>query len=228
MNISAWIAAGFLSLVSTQSLACSCSAEVGVLSPEEEKQAWLERVASACTVVVLALITSVSAREAIGDDAGEKAVLEVREIFKGTPPHTITVKTGWCNNVALKTNEERVFFIVSEGRVRPCSDYRHVMSDEEVGMRLRASAHLHGPVETPIGYTSVRDALNALRGKPSVRFSVQQDGWTIAEDVDVPEIWMFCRQVTPPIRRSSKDRKSCARPAKRFAIVTFHKRSEES
>jgi len=137
MKTFALFAAGILSLGPAQSLACSCTTVVVDTSPDRDKQQWLERMAEGSETVVLARITYVAPYSDGAGNVGQYGVLEVREIFKGSPPHTIEVTTGWCVNLVLNVEEERVFFIVPGGRVQGCSEYRHAMTDEEVAMRFR-------------------------------------------------------------------------------------------
>jgi hypothetical protein len=131
------LTAGALALGSAQALACSCSTVVVDTSPEQEKQEWLEDMAAGSDAVVRARVTYVAPYSDGGGNVGQYGVLEVREILKGRPPPTIEVTTGWCSNFVLEVQEERVFFVQADGRIRGCSEYRHAMSDEEVSMRLR-------------------------------------------------------------------------------------------
>lgn len=137
MKIYLLLAAGALALGSAQSLACSCSTVVVDTSPEQEKQEWLEHMVAGSETVVLARVTYVAPYSDGGENVGQYSVLEVREIFKGSPPATIEVTTGWCSDFGLEVQEERVFFVATDGRIRACSEYRHAMSDEEVAMRLK-------------------------------------------------------------------------------------------
>jgi hypothetical protein len=49
-----------------------------------------------------------------------------------------------------------------------------------------------------IEYSTLEEALNALRAKPGVTFK-DQDGWLVANDSDAIVIWLFTPQVTPRI-----------------------------
>ena len=137
MKIYLPIAAGALALGSAQAIACSCSTVIVKTSPEQEKQEWLEHMAGWSDTVVLARVTYVAPYSDGAENDGQYGVLEVLEGFKGRPPAMIEVTTGWCSNFELKVQEERVFFVAANGRVRMCSEYRHAMSDEDVSMRLR-------------------------------------------------------------------------------------------
>ena len=137
--VNTWLipAAATLALGSAQSFACSCSTVVVDRSPDQEKQEWLESMALGSETVVLARVTYVAPYSDGGGNAGDYGVLEVREVLKGSPLPTIDVTTGWCSDFSLELEDERVFFVLAGGRVRPCSEYRHAMSDEEAAARLR-------------------------------------------------------------------------------------------
>jgi hypothetical protein len=137
MKAFALVAAGVLSIGSAQSLACSCTTVVVDTTPDREKQRWLAEMAGGSETVVLARITYVAPYSDGAGNVGQYGVLEVREVLKGSPPPTIEVTTGWCVNLVLNVEEERVFFIVPGGRVQGCSEYRHAMTDEDVAMTLR-------------------------------------------------------------------------------------------
>jgi hypothetical protein len=49
------------------------------------------------------------------------------------------------------------------------------------------------PVEAPISYSTLEEAIEALRAKPGVTFR-EQDGWIVAEDPEGPVAWLL----TPP------------------------------
>src|SRR5262245_4775209 len=99
MKIFPLFAAGILSLSAEKSLACSCTTVVVDTSPDGEKQRWLAGMAEGSEIVVLARITYVAPYSDGAGSVGQYGVLEVREIFKGSPPPTIEVTTGRCVNL---------------------------------------------------------------------------------------------------------------------------------
>jgi hypothetical protein len=51
----------------------------------------------------------------------------------------------------------------------------------------------NAPPDSSIPYSTLDEALKALREKPGVTFR-DQDGWVVAEDMQAPAVWLF----TPP------------------------------
>ena len=82
------------------------------------------------TFVFLARVTDVKTSKEV-PDLQETASIQVIESFKGAPRFT-SLSITECQNFALKKGDVRVFFVTSDGMIIGCSEYRSIITDEEL------------------------------------------------------------------------------------------------